>query len=76
MELANLSLGGECLGHGGSVASNVPAFGTKRTSVLTQPMSAFGGKADIGQVYFDEISDFGVGDSGQITLGVKKVSFL
>jgi hypothetical protein len=39
-------------------------------------MSAFGGKADIGQVPFDEISDFGVGDSGQITLGVKKVSFL
>ena len=23
MKLANLSLGGECLGHGGSVASNV-----------------------------------------------------
>ena len=24
------------------------AFGTKRTSESTQPMSAFGGKADIG----------------------------
>jgi hypothetical protein len=25
------------------------AFGTKQTSVLTQPMSAFGGKADINE---------------------------
>jgi hypothetical protein len=53
------------------------AFGTKRTSNYCPAMSAFGGKADIGgKVSFDAISDFGVGDSGQVALGVKKVSFL
>ena len=29
------------------IVANISAFGTKRTSQITQPMSAFGGKADI-----------------------------
>jgi hypothetical protein len=46
MKRANLSLGGECLGHGGSVAINVRFWG-KADITHPVPMSAFDPKSAI-----------------------------
>jgi hypothetical protein len=47
MKLANLSLGGECLGHGGLVASNVRFW--HKADIAERPTDVrFWGKAEIG----------------------------